>query len=249
VHVHARAVVAEEGLGHEGRGAAVLPGGGLDDVLVDHHLVRHRQQRAEAHVDLGLPGGADLVVLDLDFDAHVDHGQDHLAADVLVLVHRRDREIPLLVPGPVPPGAGVAGAPDALRRVDVVVAFVGVLVEPGLVQDVELELRTPVRDVGHTGGDQAVLGLLGDVARVPGVGLPGDGVLDEAVQQERRLLPEGIQHRGGGIRHQEHVRLVDGLEPPNGGSVEAVAILEAALGEFTDGHREVLHDAGQIAEP
>src|SRR3712207_8308414 len=40
----------------------------LDDVLVEHQLVGHGQQRVEPHVDLGLAGGADLVVLHLDLD-------------------------------------------------------------------------------------------------------------------------------------------------------------------------------------
>ena len=57
-----------------------------------------RQQRVEAHVDLGLAGGADLVVLHLDLDADRSSTLDHLRAEVLVLVHRRDGEVALLVP-------------------------------------------------------------------------------------------------------------------------------------------------------
>ena len=44
----------------------------LDDVLEDHQVVGRLQQRAEAEVDLGLAGGAHLVVLHLDLDAGVD---------------------------------------------------------------------------------------------------------------------------------------------------------------------------------
>ena len=69
VDVHARAVVLEERLRHEGRREPGLIGDALDDVLVEHQLVGHRQQGVEAHVDLGLAGGADLVVLHLDLDA------------------------------------------------------------------------------------------------------------------------------------------------------------------------------------
>ena len=69
VRVHARAVVLEDRLGHERDRLAVLPGHVLDDVLVQHELVGHREQRVEAHVDLGLAGGAHLVVLHLDLDA------------------------------------------------------------------------------------------------------------------------------------------------------------------------------------
>ena len=45
------------------------PGGVLDDVLEERHLVGRAQQRVVAHVDLGLAGGAHLVVLHLDVDA------------------------------------------------------------------------------------------------------------------------------------------------------------------------------------
>ena len=144
----------------------MLPGRALDHVLVDHHLVGHGEQRAEPHVDLRLAGGAHLVVLDLDVDPHLDHREDHFGADVLVLVHRGDGEVAFLIAGPVAAGPGIAGPPDTFRRVDVVVALVLVLVEAGLVEDVELELGAPVRRVGDAGGDQALLGLLCDVAGV-----------------------------------------------------------------------------------
>ena len=52
VGVHTRAVVAEQRLGHEGRGMAELKGGVLDDVLELHHVVRRSLQRREAVVDL-----------------------------------------------------------------------------------------------------------------------------------------------------------------------------------------------------
>ena len=73
VHVHPRAVVLEDRLGHERRRQPVLPGDVLDDVLVEHQLVGHRQQRVEPHVDLGLAGGAHLVVLHLDLDPEALH--------------------------------------------------------------------------------------------------------------------------------------------------------------------------------
>ena len=69
VAVHARAVVLEERLGHERDGVAGRVGDVLDDVLERHQVVGGLQQRAEPEVDLGLAGGADLVVLHLDVDA------------------------------------------------------------------------------------------------------------------------------------------------------------------------------------
>ena len=55
-----------------GMNVAVLPRGPrgvLDDVLEQHQLVGCVQQRVELVVDLGLAGGADLVVRALDLDA------------------------------------------------------------------------------------------------------------------------------------------------------------------------------------
>ncbi len=99
VAVHARAVVLEDRLRHERGRLAVGAGHVLHDVLVEHQLVGHAQQRVEAHVDLGLARGADLVVLDLDLDAQPLEHEDHLRAQVLEVVHRRDREVALLVAG------------------------------------------------------------------------------------------------------------------------------------------------------
>ena len=69
VAVHARAVVTEERLRHEGDRLAGGPGDVLDDVLEQHQLVGGVQQRVELVVDLGLTGGADLVVRALDLEA------------------------------------------------------------------------------------------------------------------------------------------------------------------------------------
>ena len=147
VAVHARAVVLEDRLRHERRRLARRVGDVLDDVLVEHELVGHAQQRVEAHVDLGLAGGADLVVLDLDLDAEPLHREDHLGAQVLVLVHRRDREVALLVPDLVAEVAAAfvaRGVPRRFDRVDRVRRRVLVVVEPHVVEDEELRLGTEV---------------------------------------------------------------------------------------------------------
>src|SRR6266545_4455853 len=247
VGVHARAVVLEDRLGHEGDRLAGAPG----DVLVEHHLVGHAQQRVEAHVDLGLPGGADLVVVDLDVDARPDHLQDHLAAQVLVVVGGRDREVALLVAGLVAEVAAAllgAGVPGALDRVDEVVGGELVLVEAHGVEDVELALRAPVGGLGDTAARQVGLGLARDVARVAGVGLPGHGVTDETVQDQRRVLRERVEHGRRRVREQEHVRLLDLLEPPDRRAVEPEPLLERLLGQLRGRHREMLHQPRQVRE-
>ena len=98
VAMHARAVVAVERLGHERRGLAVLGRHVPDDVLVLHLVVGHRQQRVELHVDLGLTRGRDLMVLALDREPDLDHGQRHLGAQVLQRVIGRAGEVAFLRP-------------------------------------------------------------------------------------------------------------------------------------------------------
>ena len=58
VHVHAAAVIAEDRLGHERHGLAVLIGHIADDVLVQRHVVGGFHQRVEALIDLALPAVA-----------------------------------------------------------------------------------------------------------------------------------------------------------------------------------------------
>ena len=97
VGVHAGAVVAEERLGHERRGLAVLLGDVLDDVLVHMHLVGHLHQAVEAHVDLGLAGGGHFVVLSSTWMPTFSISMHHLGADVLLGVGGRHREVAFLV--------------------------------------------------------------------------------------------------------------------------------------------------------
>ena len=134
--------------------------------LYSMSLSRHGEQRVEAHVDLGLAGRAHFMVLHFDLDAHVLQGEDHLRAQVLEMVHGRDGEIPLLVPG-LEAEVGLlvlARVPDTFYRVDEVIALVGVLVEADVVENEELGLRAEIGRVCQTSGDQVVLRLLGDIS-------------------------------------------------------------------------------------
>ena len=99
------------------------------------------------------------------------------------------------------------------------------------------------------GGLQVRLGLLRDIAGVPAVALPGDRIVDEAVHVERLVLRNSSMTAVDGIREQDHVRLLDRLEPADRRAVEPVPVLEGVLGELVDRHREVLHQTGKVAEP
>ena len=120
--VHARSVVAEDGLGHEGHG---MPPPGrhiLGHILVDLHMVGHCQHLAEANIYFGLACGADFVVLYLHMYAAFLEHMHHLRAEVLEGVHRREREVAHLVRHLVSQvGRAVyehllAARPDALAR-------------------------------------------------------------------------------------------------------------------------------------
>ena len=93
--MHARAVVAIDGLGHEGRGLAVALRHHVDAVFVDLQVVGHGDERAELEAELVLRGGHLMVVL-LDDRAHLRHRRQHLAAHVLRRILRRNREIAAL---------------------------------------------------------------------------------------------------------------------------------------------------------
>ena len=58
-------------------------------------------QRVEALIDLALAAGGDFVVVALDVEAALDHGLHHLAAQVLVVIGGRHREVAFLVARPV----------------------------------------------------------------------------------------------------------------------------------------------------
>jgi hypothetical protein len=130
----------------------------------------------------------------------------------------------------------------------VVVALVLVLIETCLVEDVELEFRAPVGDVGDVGRAQVGLRLPGNVAGIARVTFLSYGVGDKAVDLERGHLAERVHHRGRWIRHQQHVGFMDRLKATDRGAVEAVARQEAFLRELLDRNGEVLHQPGEVAE-
>ena len=208
VAVHARAVVAEERLRHEGRALAVLPRDVLDDVLEEHQLVGGMLEGVELVVDLTLACRAHLVVRPLDLEADLLQDPDHVVADVSEVIDRRHREVAALVGRLVAQVAALldaAGVPGPLDRVDVVVRRVLLGLEADVVEDVELRLGAEVRRVGDTRRLEVGLGVRRDVARVAAVGLVRVGVADREVHDDRLRVAEGVDIGGRGIGNQLHV--------------------------------------------
>ena len=229
----------------------MLGGGVLDDVLVEHHRVRHLDQRREPEVDLGLTAGTDFVVLALGVETEILHRQDHLAAHVLVLVGRRYREVALLVPrlvAQVRPFVGAA-VPAALDRVDLVEPEVRPTVEAHVVEDEELRLGAEVGSVGETRRLDVGLRGPGDAARVAAVALTRDRVDDVARHDERLVLEVRVDEGSAGLGHDQHVRLVDHLPTADARAVEPEPVLERALVDLAGRYREVLPKTGKVREP
>ena len=248
VRVHAAAVIAEQRLGHERHGLAVLIRHVADDVLVQHHVVGGLHQRVEALIDFALAAGGDFVMMALDVEAALDHGLHHLGAQILIMIGGRNREIAFLVARPVAEVVLLAaGIPAAFFGVDEVEAGVLVLIEADVVEDEELGFGAEVGGVGEAAVLQVHLGFLGDPARVALVVLARDGIDHVAGHHQRRDFGERIHERGGRIGNQQHVALID-RRPAADATVQAEAFFEGLFVQLADGIGDVLLQAGQIGE-
>src|ERR1039458_3580306 len=139
MHMHAAAVVGKQRLRHEGHRLAVLVGRVADDVFVQHHVVGRLHQRVEALVDLALAAGGHFVVMAFDVQPALDHGLHHLAAQILVVIRGRHREVAFLIARPVAQVVFLAARiPAALFGVDEIEAAMLVLVEAYVVENEKL---------------------------------------------------------------------------------------------------------------
>ena len=182
-------------LGHERDGLAVLVGHVLDDVLVEQHVVGGAAPASRTQIDFRLAAGCDFVMMALDLQAAALHGHDHFAAQVLVVIGRRHREIAFLVARTVAQIVlFAAGVPAAFFRVDEVEAVLLALIEADVVEDEKLGFGAEVGGVGHAGGGQIHLRLFRDVARIAVVALLGDGIDDVADHDQRWNFGERIHH-------------------------------------------------------
>jgi hypothetical protein len=251
MHVHAAAVVADDGLRHEGKGLAIAVRDVLQRVLEDLHLVGLLGERIRGDVDLALAGGRDLVMVHLELETHLLAGERHRRADVLLRVHGRHREVASLDARAVALVAvlvGLAGVPGALVGVHLIGAAVHGDAHLDVVENEELVLRTEQGRIGNAGGFEVGLGTLRERARVTLVALHGHGLDHVAAQIHRRLLIERIDHGGRGIRHQNHVGLVDALPAGDRRAVEHLAVAEEPLIHETRRDGDVLFLAQRVGK-
>mmetsp|Transcript_29313 Transcript_29313/g.84816 ORF Transcript_29313/g.84816 Transcript_29313/m.84816 type:complete len:234 (+) Transcript_29313:1737-2438(+) len=194
VDVHAGAVVAEDGLGHEGGRLAVLPRHVLDDVLVRHQHVRTLYHRPARETQLTL-ARSDFVVVFLDGDAHVAHCEEHLASEVHGRVDGRHGEVPVLgrhTVGQVGATLLRSGVPVSLDAVDLEEHLIVAHAVLDVVKDEKLSLRTDDDRVG----DALLLDELeapgGHRPRVPRKALVGLGVLDRTCHVQRLAVAKRV---------------------------------------------------------
>ena len=220
VRVHARAVLAEERLRHEGRVDAVLRRDLLHDQPVGDRRVGHLERGCVAHVDLVLRR-RHLVVVVLDRNADALQRLDRLVPQLGRGVERRHREVAALVEG--------------LRALVVL-------------EEEVLELGPDVERV-EAHRPHPLERLAQHVARVALVRLSvrGDDVADHPADDRlagsRRHDPERL-----GIRDRDHVRLLDRVEAGDRRAVEAHPVVERGL-DLARGDREALQMPLEIGEP
>ena len=252
VHVHAVAVVADQGFRHESRGLAEVVRDIHDHVLEDLVHVGTTHQGVEAGADFALSGGRHLVMVNLDRNAHFLQRFAHDGTNVLQAVDRRHRKIPALGSRTVSDVRILESLPvripAAFVRVDLVHATVHLVCPTGTVEDEKFRLRAEIRGVGDARGLEVFLSLLGDAAGVPRVGAHGGRFDHVATQQERRLGVERIYDRGARVRHQDHVGLVNAFPAGNRRTVKHFSMLEGVFVDHAGRHGDVLFLAAGVGE-
>jgi len=205
VDVHAAAVLAVDGFGHERRVKAVHAADLLDHVAEDHGRVGHVDGVEVAEVDLVLAVGG-LVVVVLRGDAHaVEEELDLLAALAVAAAEE--------VSAGVGRDRGLARGEDEELELGSAFEVVDPHLPAGPVQD-PLQGGPAVAGVDGAVGGQ-------DVAEHDGLA-PAD-VGGEA------LVGPGQDPEGPGIGLDDEVGLLDADEAGDGGAVEALALVEGGL--------------------
>ena len=251
VDMHAGAVVADDGLGHEGGGLAVGGGGVVHDVLEHLRPVGTLGQARELGADLALAGGRHFVVMHFDRDADLFQRDAHGGTDVVQAVDRRDREVAALDGRTVAEVAAfelVAGGPGRFLGEDLAVRARHVDFPLDAVEDEEFGFRTEVGGVADAAALEVGLGALGDRARVAVVALAVGRLDDVTGQDQGGLVHERVDVGRVGVRHQQHVGGLDALPTGDRRTVECMPLGELVLGEGRDRHADVLLLAAGVGE-
>src|SRR5208282_4299612 len=135
-----------------------------------------------------------------------------------------------------------------LFRVNVIKRVLRLGIEADVVENKKLRLRAEKRLVRHAAVTQVGLRLLRDVARIARIRLLRDGVHGVRDHAQRRRLAERVHKARLRVRHQQHVRLVDGRPAPDRAAVHPEPFGKALLAEFRNRKTHVLPHARKIGE-
>jgi hypothetical protein len=249
--VHARAVVVPDRLGHEG-GRLAVPGGDVfDDVLVPQQVVGVCSSGPYFMSISHCPPVATSWCWASTSTPH--------SISVSIISVRRSCSVSAGGTGSNPPCSGScsrrcpcplwpAAVPLPFGAVDVVVGLVLVLVEADVVEHEKLGFRAEVRRRRRCRSTSCSFRFAGNVARIFGIVLARDRILDVAGHRQR-LLHERIDDGGLRLRHDEHVALVDRLPAAHATSRRTQTLPQTTFRQGLDGNREMLLRAGKIHEP
>ena len=212
-------------------------------------MVGGAHQRIEFQVNLGLAAGRDLVMMALNLQPAVLHGDDHLRAQVLIMIRGRHWEIAFLVSRAIAKIVfDPARIPPAFFRVDEIEPVLLALIETHVVEDKEFGLGPEIRRIGQTGRAQIHLGLAGNVAGIAVIALLGHGIDYVAGHHQRGQLCERIEHEGIRVGDEQHIALVNGRPAANGRAIHAEAFFKRGFRQLIDRIRNVMPQSRQVGE-
>ena len=212
-------------------------------------MVGRAHQRIELEIDFGLPARRDFMVMALDLQPAVLHGHNHLAAQVLVVIGWRHREIAFLVAGTIAEIVlDAAGIPAAFFGVDEIKAVLLTLIKADIIENKKLGFSAEISRISNASRTEVHLGLAGDVARITVIALLGDRIDDVAGHDQRGRLGKGVEHVGVGIGDEQHVALMDRCPAANRGAVHAKAFFERRFAQLLDGIGNMVPETGKVGE-
>ena len=243
MHVHARAVVADNGLRHEGRGLAVGMGNVVHGVLEDLVPVSAFHQAGEHGADFALPRRCHFMMMHFNRHALLFESQAHRRTDILQRIHRRNGEVAALDRRTMAHVAAIhviTGGPRRFRSLHAGRRAGHVDVPGHRIKNEKLGFRTEIGGVADAGRFQVRLAAFGDRARIAVVTLAIVGFNHVAGHDQGRFVGERVHARTVRIRHQQHVGGLNALPAGNGRTVKRMAVGELVVAEHLGRHRHVL---------
>ena len=243
VNVHTRAVIANDGFGHKGRGLAIRMGYVLNHIFQNLGPVGTLNQGAKACTDFVLASASDFVVEHFNGNAQGFKNQRHFCTHVLGAVNRRNGEVAAL------DGRTVAfiatrhfftGVPWRFCFVNFEERARHIGVPTHVVKNEEFRLRTEIGGIANARGFEVGFSALSDRTGIAVIGLAVAWLDHIAAQKERGFFKEWVDIGGIGIGHELHVRGFNAFPSCDGRAVKGVAGDKFVFVKMRNRHGNVL---------